>query len=320
MGAVGCDAVVTGGAGFLGSRVVQRLRERGLGRIVVPRSHEVDLRDAGAVARLFDAARPGLLIHLAAVVGGIGLNRAQPGRLFHDNALMGLHVLEAARRVGVRRFVSVATVCSYPAGAPLPLHESDLWNGHPEETNAAYGLAKRMLLAQGQAYRQQYGFPFIGLLPTNLYGPGDDFDLETGHVLPAIVRRCVEACETGRGEIVLWGDGTPTREFLYVDDAAEAIVLAAERYDGEEPVNVGSGEEVSIRELAARVAAEVGFTGRIAWDPSFPNGAQRRCVDSGRAKALLGFEARTPLREGIARTVAWYRQWAAGSAARRPAP
>ena len=250
--------------------------------------------------------KPNVVIHLAAVVGGIGANRLHPGSFFFKNLMMGSLLMEHARRAGVGRFVSVGTICSYPKFTPVPFHERDLWNGYPEETNAPYGLAKKMLLVQAQAYRAQYGFNAIFLLPTNLYGPGDNFDLETGHVIPAIIRKCVEAKAQGRSEIVLWGDGTPTREFLYVDDAAEGILLAAERYDGEEPVNLGVGEETSIRDLVELVASEVGFTGTLTWDTTKPNGQPRRCVDATRARELFGFEARHRLRDGIPKTVAWF--------------
>src|SRR2546426_464067 len=268
--------VVTGGAGFLGAFVVEALHARGCREVSVPRSRDYDLRESEDIARLYDRTRPHVVVHLAAVVGGIGANRANPGRFFYDNAIMGIQLMEYARRVGVEKFIAVGTVCAYPKFTPVPFKEEDLWNGYPEETNAPYGLAKKMLLVQAQAYRAQYGFNAIFLLPVNLYGPGDNFDLETGHVIPAIIRKCVEAKEQGRSEIVLWGDGTPTREFLYVEDAAEGIVLAAERYNGEEPVNLGSGQEISIRELAEVIATEVGFRGEIVWATTQPNGQPRR--------------------------------------------
>ena len=298
--------IVTGGGGFLGSFVVERLRACGCRRVVVPRSKFFDLRDRSAIRQLYAEARPDMVIHLAAVVGGIGANQATPGRFFYDNAIMGLQLMEEARRYGVAKFVGVGTICEYPAHTPVPFVESDLWNGYPEETNAPYGLAKKMLLVQGQAYRAQYGFDAIHLLPTNLYGPRDSFDLERGHVIPALIRKCLEAKERGASEVVLWGDGSPTREFLYVEDAAEGIVLAADQYAGPGPVNLAGGSEISIRELAHLVAVEIGYGGAVVWDRSRPNGQSRRWVDGSLAKRLFGFEARTPLREGIRRTIAWY--------------
>ncbi len=298
--------IVTGGTGFLGSVVVEKLNECGCKNLIVPRSKEYDLRDRDAIIRLYKEARPHIVIHLAAVVGGIGANRANPGRFFYDNAIMGIQLMEYARQFRVEKFVAVGTVCAYPKFSPAPFKEEDLWNGYPEETNASYGLAKKMMLVQAQAYRAQYGFNAIYLLPVNLYGPRDNFDLETSHVIPALVRKCVEAKESGRREIVLWGDGSPTREFLYVEDAAEAILLAAEQYDGNDPVNLGTGEEVPIRDLAKMIAEEVGFTGEIVWDTTKPNGQPRRCLDISRAKKLFGFEAAHRLREGIAKTVAWF--------------
>jgi GDP-L-fucose synthase len=298
--------VVTGGAGFLGSFVVERLRERGCREIFVPRSREYDLRDRDAIVSLYEKTRPEIVIHLAAVVGGIGANRANPGRFFYDNAIMGIQLMEYARRYGVEKFVALGTVCAYPKFTPVPFKERDLWNGYPEETNAPYGLAKKMLLVQAQAYRKQYGFNAIYLLPVNLYGPSDNFDLESSHVIPAMIRKCVEAKRVGAREIVLWGDGSPTREFLYVEDAALGILLAAERYDGEKPVNLGSGEEISIRDLAALIAQEVGFTGKIVWDSTKPNGQPRRGLDVTRAEDFFGFRASCPFREGIRRTVEWY--------------
>ncbi len=300
--------VVTGGAGFLGSFVVNGLRARGCREIVVPRSADYDLRDRDAIVRLYEAARPDIVLHLAAVVGGIGANRDNPGRFFYDNAIMGLQLIELARQMGVQKFVAVGTICAYPKLTPIPFQEDDLWNGYPEETNAPYGLAKKMMLTQLQAYREQYGFHGIYLLPVNLYGPRDNFDLHTSHVIPALIRRCAEAVREGRSEITLWGDGTPTREFLYVEDAAEGLLRAAERYDGPLPVNLGTGVEISIADLARLIAAEVGFEGEIVWDRSKPNGQPRRCLDVTRAKELFGFEATHDLRQGLARTVAWFRQ------------
>ncbi len=299
--------VVTGGAGFLGSYVVEKLRGRGCPNISVPRSQKYDLRDRDAIIRLYGDANPHVVIHLAAVVGGIGANRANPGRFFYDNAIMGIQLMEYSRHSGVEKFVQVGTVCAYPKFAPVPFKESDLWNGYPEETNAPYGLAKKMMLVQAQAYRQQYDFNAIYLLPVNLYGPGDNFDLHTSHVIPALIRKLIEAKDEGRDEVVLWGDGSPTREFLYVEDAAEGILLATERYSGAEPINLGSGEEISIKELAQMIAQEVGYTGRFNWDTTQPNGQPRRCLDVTLAQERFGFHARNNLREGISKTVAWFR-------------
>ena len=302
----GRRVVVTGGAGFLGSHVVEKLVQRGCRDVVVPRSREYDLRDRDAIIRLYRETRPQLVIHLAAIVGGIGANRASPGRFFYDNAVMGIDLLEYARQLGVEKFVAVGTVCAYPRSTPVPFRESDLWNGYPEETNAPYGLAKKMMLVQAQAYRQQYGFNAVYLLPVNLYGPRDNFDLETGHVIPSLIRKCVEAKAQNADHITLWGDGSPTREFLYVEDAAEGILLAAEHYDGAEPVNLGTGQEISIKDLAELIAAEVGFRGRIEWDTSKPNGQPRRCLDVTRASDLFGFRATQPFRAGMAKTIAWF--------------
>ena len=300
--------VVTGGAGFLGSFVVEKLRARGCREIVVPRSTDYDLRDRDDIARLYAEARPDIVIHLAAVVGGIGANMDNPGRFFYDNAIMGIQLIEQARQIGVKKFVATGTICAYPKFTPIPFREDDLWDGYPEETNAAYGLAKKMMLVQTQSYRQQYGFNGIFLLPVNLYGPRDNFDLHTSHVIPALIRKCAEAKKAGRPEIILWGDGTPTREFLYVEDAAEGILLATEHYDGDLPVNLGTGEEIVIRELARVVAAAVGFEGKVVWDASKPNGQPRRCLDVTRARQLFGFEAAHDLSAGIAKTVAWFGQ------------
>jgi GDP-L-fucose synthase len=298
--------VVTGGAGFLGSFVVDKLRERGCRDVYVPRSADYDLRDRDSIVRLYEEAKPHVVLHLAAVVGGIGANRANPGRFFYDNAIMGIQLMEYARRADVEKFVALGTICAYPKYAPTPFHEDDLWDGYPEETNAPYGLAKKMMLVQAQAYRAQYGFNAIYLLPVNLYGPRDNFDYETSHVIPALIRKFAEAREAGHEEVVLWGDGTPTREFLYVEDAAEAVLMAAERYDGAEPVNLGTGEEITIGELARMIAAEVGYSGRVVWDAGKPNGQPRRQLDVTRAKKLFGFEAAHRLRDGIPKTVAWF--------------
>lgn len=303
----GAVVVVTGGSGFLGRRVVAALEARECAAIHSPRSAHYDLREKAQVIRLFEETRPDVVIHLAAVVGGIGANRAHPGRFFYENLVMGVETLEQARRFGVRKFVGIGTICAYPKFTPVPFREDALWDGYPEETNAPYGLAKKMLLVQSQAYRQEYGMDAIHLLPVNLYGPGDNFDPETSHVIPAMIRKMEEARRTGRDEVVLWGDGSPTREFLYVDDAAEGVVLATEHYDESAPVNLGSGREVPIRDLAVVVAAATGFTGRIVWDASKPNGQPRRGLDTSRAERAFGFRARTDFAEGLARTVAWYR-------------
>ncbi|MEW6512334.1 MAG: GDP-L-fucose synthase, partial [Bacteroidota bacterium] len=272
--------VVTGGAGFLGQAVVRKLRERGNQNIVVPRSREYDLRREENIRRLFDAAKPTMVIHLAAVVGGIGANKANPGKFFYDNAVMGIQLMELSRQYGVEKFVGVGTICAYPKFTPVPFKEDDLWNGYPEETNAPYGLAKKMMLVQAQAYRQQYGFNAIYLLPVNLYGPGDNFDPSSSHVIPALIKKCIEARNRGEKEIVVWGDGSATREFLYVDDAAEGIVLAAERYNDPDPVNLGAGFEISIKDLIHLIAKLTKFEGKIVWDTSKPNGQPRRMLDT----------------------------------------
>jgi len=298
--------LVTGGGGFLGRVVVQGLRERGAAFVAAPRSSEVDLREREAIRRCLAETRPDVVIHAAAVVGGIGANRRHPGRFFFENAVMGIELIEESRRAGVPKLVCLGTVCAYPKFTPVPFREEDLWNGYPEETNAPYGVAKKALLVQLQAYRTEYGFDGIYLLPVNLYGPGDNVDPESSHVIPALIRKFVEAKAAGGTEVVLWGDGTPTREFLYVDDAAEGILAAAEKYDGALPVNLGSGEEISIRDLAALVATEIDWTGSIRWDTSKPNGQPRRKLDVTRAERLFGWRARTPLAEGLRKTVAWY--------------
>jgi GDP-L-fucose synthase len=301
------QVMVTGGAGFLGQRVVSALTERGCKDIFVPQIQEYDLTKEAMVERLFAEVHPQIVIHLAAEVGGIGANRSMPGRFAYANLIMGALLIEHARLAGVKKFVAIGTVCAYPKFAGVPFTEDDIWSGYPEETNAPYGLAKKMLLVLSQGYRQQYGFNSIYLLPVNLYGPGDNFELQSSHVIPAMIRKCVEAIERREKTIILWGDGTPTREFLYVDDCAQAIVLATERYDGAEPVNIGTGVELSIRELAELIAEITGFSGHIEWDTNKPNGQPRRCLDITRAKERFGFIAKTDFREGLAKTIQWYR-------------
>ncbi len=298
---------VTGGAGFLGSYVTEKLRARGVENIFVPRSRDYDLVKAEDIRRMYDDARPDLVIHLAAVVGGIGANRSNPGKYFYDNLMMGAQLMEEARVRGVKKFLATGTICSYPKFTPVPFKEDDLWNGYPEETNAPYGLAKKMMLVQSQAYRQQYDFNSIFLLPVNLFGARDSFDLESSHVIPALIRKCVEAVRDRKDEIVCWGTGNVTREFLHADDCAEGIVLAAERYDKSAPVNLGAGFEISIGELAGKIAALSGFTGRLVWDTSKPDGQPRRCLDTSRAEREFGFRARIGFEEGLRQTIEWYR-------------
>ena len=299
--------LVTGGGGFLGRALVSRLARSAPAEILAPRASELDLRERDAVRAYLSREKPDLIVHAAAVVGGIGANRSHPGLFFFENAIMGIQLIEEARRAGIGKFICLGTICAYPKHTPVPFREDDLWNGYPEETNAPYGLAKKILLVQLQAYREEYGFPGIYLLPVNLYGPGDHFDLETSHVIPAMIRKFLEAREAGARDAVLWGDGSPTREFLYVDDAAEGILAAAERYDGAAPVNLGSGEEISIRDLASLVAQETGFSGAIRWDTSRPNGQPRRKLDVTRAERLFGWQARVSLEAGLRRTIDWYR-------------
>ncbi len=313
--------IVTGGSGFLGSHVVEALRARGADEVIVPRSSECDLTDAGATRAMFEKHRPDLVMHLAARVGGIGANRRQPGTFFRDNMAMGLHVLEEARRAGTEKVVVAGTICAYPKFAPVPFREDDLWNGYPEETNAPYGVAKKALLVMAQAYRQEFGSNFVVLFPVNLYGPRDNFDLEDSHVIPAMIRKFIDAQDRRERTVTLWGDGTPTREFLYVEDAAEGLVLAAERYNDPDPVNLGAGFEIAMRDLAAKIAEATGYTGEIVWDAARPNGQPRRMLDVSRARERFGFTARTTFDQGLARTIAWYREHrheiAAREAARR---
>ena len=298
--------VVSGGSGFLGSFVVEKLRAAGCREIVVPRSRDFDLREKGEALRLYQEVRPDVFIHLAAVVGGIGANRANPGRFFYDNAAMGINVIEAARLAGLEKFVCAGTICSYPKFTPVPFREENFWNGYPEETNAPYALAKKMHLVQLQAYREQYGLNGIYLTPVNLYGPRDNFDLESSHVIPALIRKCREAKEARAPEIVAWGTGNATREFLYAEDAAEAIVLAAEKYQKPDPVNLGSGQEISIRDLLELIRTLVGYDGPVRWDATKPDGQPRRCLDTSRALAEFGWRAKTSLRDGLEKTIAWY--------------
>ncbi len=297
---------VTGGEGFLGRTVVARLQADGCARIGVPRHRDFDLRTEIGVGRFYDALRPEIVIHLAAAVGGIGANQRRPGEFFYDNAIMGTQLIEFGRRAGIEKFVSIGTVCSYPKFTPVPFREQELWNGYPEETNAPYGIAKKMMLVQSQAYRQQYGFNAIHLIMVNLYGPGDDFSLDTSHAVAAILRKCVEARDARQPHLTLWGDGSPTREFLYVQDAADGIIKATRQYDGAEPVNLGAGREISIRDLAGRIAAITGYEGEIRWDTSRPNGQPRRGLDTSRAKECFGFEAQTKLDDGLRAAYEWY--------------
>ena len=300
--------VVTGGSGFLGSFVVEKLKARGANDIFVPRSAQYDLTSTDDVNRMLDDARPDLLIHLAALAGGIGANRERPADFFYKNLMMGVPLMHAAWEKGVSKFVAVGSICSYPKFTPLPFKEENLWDGYPEETNAPYGLAKKMLLVQAQAYREQYGYNAIYLMPVNLYGPRDNFDLQTSHVIPALIRKCIEAQDRGDKEIIAWGDGSPTREFLYAPDAAEGIITAAEKYNGGEPVNLGSGQEISIKDLLELIARLTGFEGRIVWDTTKPNGQPRRALDTSRAADYFGWRASTPFEDGLRETIAWYRQ------------
>ena len=297
---------VTGGAGFLGTHLIRRLKEHGAREIFVPRYPEYDLVREADIIRMIDTAKPDIIIHLAAKVGGIGANREKPGEFFYDNLMMGVQLIHQAWLKGVEKFVAIGTICAYPKYTPIPFKEEDLWNGYPEETNAPYGLAKKMLLVQSQAYRGQYGYNSIFLLPVNLYGPGDNFNPASSHVIPALIRKCLEAKEQNAAEIVAWGDGSPTREFIYVEDAAEGITLATERYNSSEPVNIGSSFEISIKDLTETIARLTGFTGGIRWDTTKPNGQPRRKLDTTRAREAFGFEAKTDFEEGLKRTIEWY--------------
>ena len=299
---------VTGGAGFLGSFIIEKLNQRGVQDIFIPKIQDYDLVQHEAILRLLDDARPDIIIHLAAHVGGIGANREHPAEFFYDNLMMGVQLMHEAWKQGVSKFVAIGTVCAYPKFTPVPFKEDDLWLGYPEETNAPYGLAKKMLLVQAQAYREQYGYNAIYLLPVNLYGPRDNFDPRSSHVIPALIRRVIEAQEAGVDEVVVWGDGSPTREFIYAEDAAEGIVRATELYNGPEPVNIGSGNEISIKDLAELIGRLVGYQGRFVWDTSKPNGQPRRALDTSRAENYFGFRAQTNFEEGLRRTIDWYRQ------------
>lgn len=303
--------VVTGGGGFLGSFVVDRLKQRGCDQVMVPRRRDFDLTTVDGVEKMFSEFRPQVMFHLAAVVGGIGANKENPGSFFYQNAIMGIHLIEAARRHGVEKTIVAGSICSYPKFTPVPFKEDDLWNGYPEETNAPYGVAKKALLVMCQAYRQQYGMNAIFLMPVNLYGPRDNFDLESSHVIPALIRKAIEARDSGAEKIVGWGDGSPTREFLFVEDAAEGLIAGAERYDGIEPVNLGSGFEVSIKDLTEKITRLSRFKGTLAWDTSRPNGQPRRMLDTTRAASLFDFRAKVDLEDGLARTIAWYEKQSA---------
>jgi len=302
--------IVTGGGGFLGSFVLEKLRARGYGNLFVPRRRQFDLTQESEVARLYAEVKPDVVLHLAAEVGGIGANRDNPGRFFFANMAMGLHLIEQARKIGLKKFVQTGTICAYPNLTPVPFKEDDLWNGYPEVTNAPYGVAKKALLVMCQSYRQQYGMNAIFLLPVNLFGPRDNFDLHSSHVIPALIRKCLEAKQRGAKEIVAWGTGKVSREFLYVEDCAEGLVLGMEKYDGDQPINLGSGREITIKDLTELTAGLTGFDGKIVWDSSKPDGQPRRCLDVTRAKTLLGFEAQTTLEDGMRKTIDWYRSTA----------
>ena len=298
--------VVTGGAGFLGSYVVEKLKARGCEHIFVPRRAEYDLVQSEAIKRLYDDTQPDLVIHLAAVVGGIGANRENPGKYFYENLMMGVQLIDEARLRGIKKFVATGTICAYPKFTPVPFKEDDLWNGYPEETNAPYGIAKKAMLVQSQAYRDQYGFNSIFLLPVNLYGPRDNFDLQSSHVIPALIRKCVEAVRSGASEVKCWGTGQVTREFLHAEDCAEGLLLAAEKYNKSDPVNLGAGFEITIKDLAEKIAALTGFQGKLAWDSSQPDGQPRRCLDVERARQEFGFQSAIGFDEGLEETIDWY--------------
>jgi GDP-L-fucose synthase len=299
---------VTGGAGFLGSFILEGLKQRGAANVFVPRIEEYDLVTPRDIQRMLELSKPDIIVHLAALAGGIGANRARPADFFYINLMMGVQLMHEAWKFGVEKFVAIGTVCAYPKFTPVPFKEENLWEGYPEETNAPYGLAKKMLLVQAQAYREQYGYNAIYLLPVNLYGPRDNFDLETSHVIPALVRKCIESQERGDNEVVLWGDGSPTREFLYAGDAADGILTATEFYNTSEPVNIGSGQEISIKDLAELIAHLTGFEGKLVWDTTKPNGQPRRALDTGRAAEYFGWRAKTSFEDGLRQTIAWYRQ------------
>ena len=298
---------VTGGAGFLGSYVLERLAARGCKEVFVPHIEDYNLVRMEDVVRMYDDAKPDVVIHLAAAVGGIGANREHPGSFFYDNLMMGVQLIEVARQRGLEKFVALGTICAYPKHTPVPFKEEDVWNGYPEETNAPYGLAKKMLLVQSQAYRQEYGFNSIFLMPVNLYGPRDNFNPKSSHVIPALIKKCLDAIKAGADEIEVWGTGKATREFLYADDCAEGILLAAEKYDSPEPMNLGAGREISIRDLVELIVELTGFTGAVRWDASKPDGQPRRCLDTTRAEREVGFRAKTDFREGLRKTIDWYR-------------
>lgn len=299
--------VVTGGAGFLGQKVVEQLRDKGCNNVMIPRSRDYNLVTEEGISSMYRDLQPEVVLHLAAVVGGIGANRKNPGRYFYENLMMGVQLIEHGRRHGLDKFIGIGTICSYPKFTPVPFKEDDIWSGYPEETNAPYGLAKKMMIVQSEAYREQYGFNAINLLPVNLYGPGDNFDPETSHVIPALIKKCVDATESGQSEIVVWGTGNATREFLYVDDAARAIVMATDKYESSAPLNIGSGHEISIRELVGIITRLTGFEGQIVWDSSKPDGQPRRQLDVTKAKEFLGFQAETSFEEGLRQTIEWYK-------------